>query len=210
MSTTTQTRKSSTTAQARKTTASAKKTGASAKKTGTDAKTTVRSAAGTARTATRKATTTARRETQAAERGLVVQGRRVLNAAQAEVSAVANQPTRPLFFALGVADRTVAGFRAAPGTVGTAVLEAPRRTRERLVDVVAGVGDLAERSQQQYTEVTKDGQKLVRAIRRQDSTQAAVNYAERAGKRAQSAVKDAEKAVESGVEAAGEAVNKLG
>jgi len=181
-----------------------------ARKTTSNATATARSAADTARSGTRKATTTVGREGKAAERGLSTQSRRVLQAAQAEVSAVASQPTRPLLFALGLADRTVAGVRSAPGAVGAAVIQAPRRTRERLVGVVASVGDAAERSQRHYGEVAEDGQKLIRAIRRQESTQEAVKYAERAGKRAQRVVADVEKAVEAGTEAAAEAVNKLG
>lgn len=192
------------------TTTQASKTKSDAKTTARSASNTARSAANTASTGTRKATTTARREGKAIERGFTVHGRRVVQAAQAEVSAIAHQPTRPLFFALGVADRTAAGLRSAPGTVSSTVLETPRRTRQRLVNVIATAGDVAERTQRQYGEVAKDGEKLVRAVRRQDSTKEAVHYAERAGKRAQRAVMDAEKAVEAGAEAASEAVSKLG
>jgi hypothetical protein len=181
-------------------------TSTKARATKSNAKKTARSASATARSATTKTSTTTRREARKAERGVVRHGRRVVGAAQAEVSAVASQPTRPLFFALGIADRTAAGVKALPGTV----LQAPARTRARVVDAFATAGDLAERAQRGYTEVAQDGEKLVRAIRRQESTQQAVTYAERAQTRAERAVKDTEKAVEAGTEAAAEAVSKLG
>jgi len=196
-------------------------TATKARDTKSNAKATARSASATARTgakqatntakkATDTATTKARREAKAAERGLSTHTRRVVGAAQAEISAVAAQPTRPLYFALGVADRTVAGVRELPGTMSNAVLGAPARTRARLVDAFATAGDVAERAQRGYTEVAQDGQKLVKAVRRQESTQEAVKYAERAGTRTRRAVLDAEKAVEAGAEAATEAVSKLG
>jgi hypothetical protein len=90
------------------------------------------------------------------------------------------------------------------------VVNVPVRTRSRIVDVFATAGDLAERAQRGYTEVAVDGEKLVRAVRRQESTQAAVKYAERAQTRGTRAVNDTEKAVEAGAEAAAEAVKKLG
>ncbi len=174
--------------------------------TKTNAKKTAPSASATARSATTKTSSTRRREARKAEQGVVRHGRRVVGAAQAEVSAVASQPTRPVYFALGIADRAAAGVKALPGTV----VQVPARTRGRVVDVVATAGNLAERAQRGYTEVAQDGEKLVRAIRRQESTQQAVKYAERAQTRAERAVKDTEKAVEAGTEAAAQAVSELG
>lgn len=181
-----------------------------AKNTKSNAKATTRSATRTAKSATSTATRATRRETRRTEQGVTTHTRRVIGAAQAEVSAVASQPTRPLFFTLGVVDRATAGVRALPGTVGSAVVTAPARTRSRIVDVFSTAGDLAERAQRGYTEVAKDGEKLVRAVRRQESTQKAVKYADRAQTRAARSVQDAEKALEAGTEAAAEAVGKLG
>lgn len=191
---------STTTTQARKTKSSGVATARSASKTASSA----------ASSATSSATVKARRETQRAERGVTVHSRRVIGAAQAELSAVASQPTRPLLFSLGVVDRATAGVRALPGTLGSTVLTAPARTRARIVDVFAGAGDLAERAQRRYTEVAADGEKLVRSVRRQESTQQAVKYAERAQDRAARSVQDVEKALEAGTDAAAEAVSKLG
>ncbi len=188
----------------------ARATKSNAKATARSASATARSGADKATSTAKKATTKARREAKATERGLSTHTRRVVGAAQAEISAVAAQPTRPLYFALGVADRTVAGVRELPSTMSTVVLGAPARTRARIVDVFATAGDVAERAQRGYTEVAQDGQKLVKAVRRQESTQEAVKYAERAGTRTRRAVLDAEKAVEAGAEAATEAVSKLG
>ncbi len=184
----------------------ARTTKAKAKTTKNDAASTARSASKTAKTATRKASTTTRREARKTEQGVSTHTRRVFGAAQAELSAVASQPTRPLFFTLGVVDRATAGVRALPSTV----VSVPTRTRGRIVDVFATAGDLAERAQRGYTDVTRDGEKLVRAVRRQDSTQSAVKFADRAQTRASRSVQDAEKAFEAGAEAAVEAVNKLG
>ena len=188
----------------------ARTTKANAKATARSASTTAKSASSTAKTATRKASTTTRTEARRAEQGVTTHTRRVVSAAQAELSAVASQPTRPLFFALGVVDRTTAGVRAVPSTLANRVISTPQRYRDRVVGLFATAGDLAERAQRGYTDVAVDGQQLVRAIRRQESTQAAVKYAERAQDRASRSVRDAEKAVEAGAEAATEAVSKLG
>ena len=192
------------------TTTQAKSTKSNAKATARSASATAKSAKSTAKASTSKARTTTRRETRKAERGVTTHTRRVIGAAQAEVSAVASQPTRPLFFTLGVVDRATAGVRALPSTVGSSVVTAPARTRGRIVDVFATAGDLAERAQRGYTEVAKDGEKLVRSVRRQESTQKAVRYADRAQTRASRSVQDAEKAFEAGSQAAAEAVSKLG
>jgi hypothetical protein len=178
------------------------KTSTNAKATANSAKSTARNAKTTARTASRPA----RREGKRTEQGVVKHTRRVAAAAQAEVNAVANKPLRPALFTLGLVDRAVAGVKEVP----TFVVETPTRARQRIVTVFATAGDLAEKAQQGYTEVTKDGEALVRAIRRQDSTQRAERLAERATKRGKGAVRDAEKAVEAGTEAAGEALTKLG
>ena len=186
----------STATQARTTTSNAKATATSAKKT--------------AKSAGRKASTTTKRETRRVEKGVTTHTRRVVGAFQAEVNAVASQPTRPLFFTLGVVDRATAGVRALPSTLTSSVVSTPARTRDRVVSVFSTAGDLAERAQRGYTEVAVDGQQLVRAIRRQESTQTAVKYAERAQTRASRSLSDAEKAVEAGAEAASQAVSKLG
>jgi hypothetical protein len=196
--------------QARKTKANAKATTGNAKATARSASATARSAKNTAADTAKRTTSTTRRQARATEQGVVTHSRRVVSAAQAELEAVASQPTRPLFFTLGVVDRAAAGVRALPGTLTSSVVAVPERTRGRIVEVFASAGDLAERAQRGYTEVAKDGEKLVRAVRRQDSTQAAVKYADRAQTRASRAVSDAEKAVDAGTDAAAEAVKKLG
>ena len=188
----------------------ATKTKANAKATARDASATARSAKNTARSATRTTTAKPRREARRTEQGLVKHGRRVAGAAQAEVTAVAKQPTRPAYFALGLLDRTVAGAKELPGTVTSTLVSAPTALRTRIVDVAATFGDLAERAQTGYTEVAKDGESLVRAIARQDSTQRAQRMAERARRRGKGAVRDTEKAVEAGTEAATQALGKLG
>lgn len=188
------------------TTTQARTTKAKASTTKKDAAATARSASKTAQSAARKA----RREADRTERGIRTHSRRVLQAAQAEASAVAAQPTRPLYFTLGVVDRASSGVRTLPASLTDRVVSAPARTRGRIVEVFATAGDLAEKAQQRYTDVARDGEKLVRAVRRQESTQQAVRYAERAQTRASRSVQDAEKAIEAGAEAASEALSKLG
>lgn len=200
----------STATPARATKSNAKATARSASSTAKNASSTAKSASTTAKTASRKAATTTRTQARKTEQGVSTHTRRVVSAAQAEISAVASQPTRPLFFALGVVDRTTAGVRAVPSTLTNRVVSTPQRYRDRIVGLFATAGDLAERAQRGYTEVAVDGQQLVRSIRRQESTQAAVKYAERAQTRASRSLSDAEKAVEAGAEAATEAVSKLG
>ncbi len=195
---------------ARTTKANARTTKSNAKTTARSASTTARSAKNTTKRTANNASTKTRREARKTEQGVVRHGRRVVEAAQAEVSAVASQPTRPLFFTLGVVDRAASSVKALPGTLSNTVVSAPVRTRGRIVNVFATAGDLAEKAQRGYTEVAKDGEKFVRAVRRQESTQKAVKYADRAQTRTSRAVQDAEKAVEFGTEAAGQAVSKLG
>lgn len=188
----------------------ARTTKANATATARSASSTAKSASSTAKTANRKASATTRREARRTEQGVSKHTRRVVSAAQAELSAVASQPTRPLLFALGVVDRTTAGIRAVPSTLSNRVVSTPQRYRDRIVGLFATAGDLAERAQRGYTEVAVDGEQLVRSIRRQESTQKAVKYAERAQDRASRSLGDVEKAVEAGAEAATEAVSKLG
>jgi hypothetical protein len=195
---------------ATKTKNNAKTTAGTAKATARSASSTARSATNQAKRSTTKATNTTRRQARKTEQGVVKHSRRVVGAAQAEVSAVASQPTRPLFFTLGVVDRAVAGAKALPGTLTSTVFNVPVRTRSAIVDVFATAGDLAENAQRGYTDIAKDGEKFVRAVRRQDSTQATVKYADRAQTRAGNAVKDVEKAVDSGAEAVVDAAGKLG
>lgn len=177
-----------------------------AHKTKTNAQATARSASATAHSASGKASSTTRRQARATEKGLVKHARRVTGAAQREVQAVLAQPTRPAFFALGVVDRVAGGVRALPQTL----VSAPTRARAGVVDVAASAGDLAEQAQRGYTDIAKDGERLVRSIRRQESTQRAVTFAERAQGRTGKAVGDAEKAVEAGAEATQDAFSKLG
>lgn len=188
-------------------------TATQARTTKAQAKGTARSATATAKSATRDAKRTtarttrpARREARRTEQGVVRHTRRVVEAAQAEVAAVARTPYRPALFALGLLDRTVAGVKELP----TTVTSTPTRTRERIVSVFATAGDLAERAQQGYTEVAKDGEKFVRSVRRLDSAQRAERLAERAGRRGKGAVRDTGKAVEAGADAAAQALGKLG
>ena len=173
-----------------------------ATRTKADATATAKSASNDVKRTSRSA----RAATDRTSREVLSQGRRVTSAAQAEVAAVAKQPTRPLMFALGLVDRSIATAK----TVPAAVKGAPGAVRGRVVGTVTTVGDLAERAQRGYTEVAKDGESLVAAVRRQDSTQRAQRLAERAARRGRSAVRDTELAVEAAGDAVTEAVSKLG
>ncbi len=166
-------------------------------------------AAATARSAARDAATTGRRAratTTATTRDVVGHGKRVTGAAQAEVAAVAAQPTRPLMFTLGLVDRAVGTARELPGAVRTA----PSALRTRVVGTVATAGDLAERAQRGYTEVARDGEELVASVKRQESTQRALRLADRARRRGRQAARDGEAAAEAAADATVEAVAKIG
>lgn len=171
-----------------------------ATRTRKNAKATARSAASTVR----NARATATKQSRAVTDDVSTQGKRVVGAYKAEVKAVAKQPTRPLYFALGVADRTVGAVKEIPSAL------TPSRTRQRVVATVKKAGDLAERAQRGYTEVAKDGEGLVASVRGQESTKEAVKLADRAGTRAKQAVKDVEKSAEAAVEAVQDAVTKIG
>lgn len=184
------------------TTGAAKKTTTDAKKTATDARRTARSASKDVQAKARRTRTQAHK----AGEGIATHSKRIVGAAQTEVQAVASQPQRPLLFALGMIDRTASGVKALPQTLFTS----PSRAREVVVDVAASAGDLAERAQRGYTEIAEDGESLVRKIRRQESTQTAIKYAERAQSRGERAFKDTEKAVEAGTQAVEDALSKIG
>ncbi len=173
-----------------------------AKKTTTDAKRTVKSATKDVKSTARKTRTQARK----AGDGVAAHSKRVVAAAQTEVQAVASQPRRPLLFAVGVLDRTASNVKALPQNL----FSTPTKARERVIDLAASAGDLAEKAQHGYTEIAKDGESLIRKIRRQESTQAAVKYAERAQTRGERAIKDTEKAVEAGAHAVEDALTKIG
>lgn len=178
------------------TTASTK---AQATRTRKNAQATARSAASTVR----NARSTAASRSKATTNQLNKETKRVTGAAKAEVEAVASQPTRPLYFALGVANRTVVAVKDLPSALS------PARARQRVVARVKSVGDLAERAQQGYTEVAKDGEKLVAKVRRQESTQQAVKYAERAQANVERAGKNASKSADAAVEAVKDAAENV-
>lgn len=173
-----------------------------AKKTATDAKATAKSASNTAQNKARRTRTQARK----ASEGVSTHSKRVVTAAQTEVKAVASEPTRPLKFAVGVLDRTVGNVKTLPSSLFTS----PTKAREAVVDLAASAGDFAEKAQRGYTEIAKDGESLIRRIRRQESTQQAIKLAERAQTRGERAFKDTEKAVEAGTEAVQDAFAKIG
>lgn len=154
----------------------------------------------------KRAASKAKNESEAIRAGVVKHSKRISDAAQAEVKAVSNQPTRPLLFALGVVDRTVESFKDFPSNLRTT----PDVVKGRIIDTFSTAGDVAERLQKEYTEVTKDGQSLYASVRKQDSTQRAVRLAERARTRGRRAVKDTEQALEAAGDAATEAVQKIG
>ena len=177
--------------------------------TATHARKAANEATRTVKSAKTQATRTARKASDANEhtaRRLQSQTRRIAATAQAEVKAVAATPHRPLLFALGVVDRTVAAVKATP----SAVLTAPSRARDGLVSVSTSAADLFVGAQRSYDEVADDGAQLVKAIRRQESTERAVRFAERAQRRGQLAVQDTEKAVSQVAQAAAEAAAKIG
>ncbi len=172
----------------------------------TKAKTDAAAGARSASADAKRAASKAKNQSEAIRDGVVKHSKRVSGAAQAEVKAVSKQPTRPLFFALGIVDRYVESVKDLPNNLRTT----PSAVKDRIVDTFATAGDVAERLQQNYTEVAKDGQSLVTSVRKQDSTQRAIRLAERARTRGRRAVKDTEHAVEAAGGAAAEAVQKLG
>lgn len=173
-----------------------------AKKTASEATKTAKSAKNGTVRSTRNAADANERTARRVQR----QTRRVTATVQAEAKAVASTPHRPLLFALGVVDRTVAAVKSTPG----AVLGAPARARDGLVSFSSSYADLVVGVQRSYDEVADDGAQLVKAIRRQESTERAVRFAERAQRRGSLALQDTEKAVEQGAHAVTEAAAKIG
>lgn len=165
-----------------------------------DAAATARSAASTVRSGHASAT----KQTKQTKSDLRKQSKRVIGAYRDEVKAVRSQPTRPLYFALGVADRTVGAVKDIPSTL------TPSSARKRVVATVRSVGDLAERAQRGYTHVAEDGESLVSRVRHQDSTKRVTKRAEDAVTHAKQAAKDVEKSVEAAVDAVRDASSTVG
>ncbi len=172
----------------------------------TKAKNDATAAARSASADAKRAASKAKGQSEAIRTGVVKHSKRVSDAAQAEVKAVSKQPTRPLFFALGIVDRYVESVKELPSNLRTT----PGAFKDRIVGTFATAGDVAERAQKGYTEVAKDGESLVSQVRKQDSTQRAIRLAERARTRGRRAVKDTEQAIEAAGDAAAEAVQKIG
>lgn len=171
-----------------------------ATRTRNNAKSTARSAASTVR----NARTTATRQGREVRDDLGQQSKRVIRTARDEVNAVRSQPARPLWFALGLTDRTVGVVRDLPSGL------TPSRTRQRVTRGARSVGDFTERARRNYSDVAKDGERLGNRIRRQESTQEATRLAERSQDRARLAVKDAEKSASAAVDATQESAGKFG
>lgn len=181
-------------------------TSSQAKSTATEATKTAQAAKAKAQASATRATRATKAEATAGTRQVRSQGRRIAKAAQAEAGAVARTPHRPLLFALGVVDRGVAVAKGAPGVV----LSTPARVRTGVVSITKSTADLFVDAQRAYDDVADDGSRLLRSIRRQESTERALHLAERARRRGQQAVRDTEKAVEAGVDAVQDAAAKLG
>jgi hypothetical protein len=154
----------------------------------------------------RKTATQTRKQTNSASKSVQHHGRRVATAARTEARAVAVQPVRPAYFAVGVADSVVHSVKTAPSQV----VSLPRRGRDLVVAASKRVGDVSEAAQSRYTDMAVRGQRVVASIRRLESTQEAEKYASRASHRLSMAGRDAEVALDASARAATESVSKLG
>lgn len=160
---------------------------------------------------------TTRTQARATATGVRANAQRVTGAAQAEVRAIANQPVRPLYFALGVADELAAQLKELPGAISTlpTTLSSlptaiPTRAREVVIDLTTKAGDLSERAQQRYTEVAVRGRKLTTSVKNQESTQRARGLAASAQRRSDGAITTGRKAAEAGIQAVKDAAAKIG
>ncbi len=131
------------------------------------------------------------------------------------------QAKKPLFAYVGVADLAIERAKEIPAeltelnkTVGTKVqafvLEVPAQAKALPVTVRTNVEKATEKATEVYTKLTVRGERLVKAIRRQPATEAAIAEGKEAVRKAEAAATAAKKSVKAGEKAVEDAAEKIG
>jgi hypothetical protein len=133
----------------------------------------------------------------------------------------AAQAKKPLFAYVGVADLAIERAKEIPADLSVATTNVTKKAQALLADVPAQVTALpvtvrtnvekaTEKATETYTKLTVRGERLVKAIRRQPATEAAIAEGKAAVRKAEAAATAAKKSVKAGEQAVEDAASKIG
>ena len=128
---------------------------------------------------------------------------------------------KPLFAYVGVADLAIERAKEVPAQLTVATTEVTKKAQALLAEVPAQVTALpvtvrtnvdkaTEKATEVYTKLTVRGERLVKAIRRQPATEAAIAEGKEAVRKAEAAATAARKSVKAGEKAVEDAAAKIG
>jgi hypothetical protein len=128
---------------------------------------------------------------------------------------------KPLFAYVGVADLAIERAKEVPAQLTVATTEVTKKAQALLAEVPAQVTALpvtvrtnvdkaTEKATEVYTKLTVRGERLVKAIRRQPATEAAIAEGKEAVRKAEAAATAAKKSVKAGEKAVEDAAAKIG
>ena len=133
----------------------------------------------------------------------------------------ADYAKKPLFAYVGVADLAIERAKEVPAQLTVATTEVTKKAQALLAEVPAQVTALpvtvrtnvekaTEKATEVYTKLTVRGERLVKAIRRQPATEAAIAEGKEAVRKAEAAATAAKKSVKAGEKAVEDAAAKIG
>jgi hypothetical protein len=128
---------------------------------------------------------------------------------------------KPLFAYVGVADLAIERAKEVPAQLTVATTEVTKKAQALLAEVPAQVTALpvtvrtnvdkaTEKATEVYSKLTVRGERLVKAIRRQPATEAAIAEGKEAVRKAEAAATAARKSVKAGEKAVEDAAAKIG
>jgi hypothetical protein len=132
---------------------------------------------------------------------------------------------KPLFAYVGVADLAIERAKEVPAQLTVATTEVTKKAQALLAEVPAqvtsqlqglpvtvraNVDKYTEKATEFYTKLTVRGERLVKALRRQPATEAAIAEGKEAVRKAEAAATAAKKSVKAGEKAVEDAAAKIG
>lgn len=128
---------------------------------------------------------------------------------------------KPLFAYVGVADLAIERAKELPAEITAATTTVSKKAQALVADVPAqakalpvtirtNVETATEKATDLYTKLTVRGERLVKAIRRQPATEAAIAEGKEAVRKAEAAATAAKKSVKAGEKAVEDAAAKIG
>ena len=129
----------------------------------------------------------------------------------------ADYAKKPLFAYVGVADLAIERAKEIPAQLTVATTDVTKKAQALLADLPAlpvtfrsNVEKATEKAGDVYAKLTVRGERLVKAIRRQPATEAAIAEGKEAVRKAEAAATAARKSVKAGEKAVEDAAAKIG